>query len=145
MAGFGRTFRQALNNHVFRNATSPMNGITNIYISLHTADPGVDGQTAGEVSTGGGSNYTRQAMLISTPTWSSATGAEPSETNNIGAVTWSAAGTNWGTITHFGVWKTTSSGTTDFIGANALNASQAVGIGNTASFAATALKHTLAG
>lgn len=143
MPGFGNTFRKDVNNYIFRNTTLP-NAITSLYVSLHTADPGVDGQTANEVSTGGGSLYVRQLRTQGTTDWGAATTADPSViATATSAVTFPAAGTNWGTITHFGLWNHVSNNAAiNFIGAGALTASQAVGIGNIASFAIGALTHS---
>lgn len=137
MAGYGQTFMKALNDQVFGKAsfTNP-NGV--MYISLHTADPGVDGQTANEVS---GGSYARKVTAASD--WNAATTADPSVTTNATTLTFPTASASWGTVTHFGLWRT-SSGTTagDFIGRGALSASQAIASGNTASFAAGAISHS---
>lgn len=106
-----------------------------MYVSLHTADPGVDGQSAGEVS---GNAYARQSIAFSAPT-----AANPSVTSNSATVTFpTATPGNWGTITHFGLWNHVSNtAAANFIGASSLSASQVINAGNTASFAAGALVH----
>jgi hypothetical protein len=137
MAGYGQTFMKALNDQVFGKAafTNP-NGV--MYISLHTADPGVDGQTSNEVS---GGSYARK--LTAASDFNAATTADPSVTTNANTLTFVTATANWGTVTHFGLWRTLA-GTTaaDFIGRGALSASQTINNTNTASFAAGALSHS---
>lgn len=138
MAGFGNTFRQALNNLIFKNTafTSP-GGV--IYVGLHTADPGPDGQTANEVS---GNGYARKVTAATD--WNTGTLADPSVVTNANAITFNqASGGNWGTITHGSLWRTLS-GTTaaDFIGASALASSQVVNDTNTLSIPAGSLSHS---
>lgn len=137
MSGFGQTWCKKINDHVFMKTalTQP----TNIFVSLHTGDPGVDGQTANEVS---GGSYARKSTSGSD--WNAGTTADPSVVTNANAITFVTATGSWGTVTHFGLW-TTVSGTTaaEFIGASSLSASQAIASTNTASFAAGALTHSL--
>lgn len=148
--GFGNTFKKAIADHVFRAANGPMGGTattTTIYVSLHTASPGDDGQTANEVSTSG-TAYARQAITITGGAgFAAATTANPSVTSNSGAVTYATAtGSGFGTVTHFGLWNHVSNtAAANFIGAAALTASQAVAAGNTASFAAGAITHSFTG
>jgi len=112
-----------------------------IYVSLHTGDPGVDGQTANEVS---GGSYARVAVTTTGGTnFSAATTADPSVTSNANSITFPQATASWGTVTHFGLWRSAAGVTAaDFIGAAALTASQAIANTNTASFAAGALTHS---
>lgn len=137
MSGLGQTWCKKLNDHTFMKTalTQP----TNIFVSLHTADPGPDGQTANEVS---GGSYAR--VSTAGADWNAGTVADPSVTSNANTITFPTATASWGTVTHFGLW-TTSTGTTaaEFIGASALTASQAIADTNTASFAAGALTHSL--
>lgn len=107
--------------------------ITTAFVSLHTADPGNTG--ASEVSTTGGSNYVRQsAAFTKTPGGSNTVAA------NTSIITYAAAGTSWGTITHFGIWDQASGG--NFRGGNIVNTSKAIGLNDTARFAAGALTIT---
>lgn len=142
--GFGNTFKKTLSDGIFRAQSFTMPA--SIYVSLHTASPGDDGQTANEVSTSG-TAYARQLITSGSGTWAAATTANPSVLSNANAVTYATAtGSGFGTVSHFGLWRTVS-GTTaaDFIGAAALTASQAVAAGNTASFAASAITHSFTG
>lgn len=112
---------------------------TNVYVALHTADPGADGQSGNEVS---GGSYAR--VSTSGSDWNAGTTADPSVTSNANTITFPQATASWGTVTHFSLW-TSSSGTTaaEFIGASSLTSSQAIANTNTASFAAGALTHSL--
>lgn len=139
MSGFGNTYRKAINEYIFRGGTGPAPA-TAVYISLHTGDPGADGQTANEVS---GGSYARYAATCNTTFWAAATTADPSTIANNQAFTFTTATANWGTVTHFGLWKDVSSTTAaNFIGSAALTASQVINNGNTASFATGALVHS---
>jgi len=138
MAGFGNTFRKTVNEAVFRGGSLPT--LTTLYISLHTGDPGPDGQTANEVS---GNAYARVAVTSNTTNWGAATTADPSVIANLTAVTFPQATGSWGTVTHFGIWNhITNTAAANFVGATALTASQAIANTNTASFAAGALTHS---
>jgi hypothetical protein len=87
-------------------------GDVGLYVSLHTADPSTDGSN--EV-TGGSPAYARQAC-----TWDDAASGSmalaAAETFNVPAST---------TVTHFGVWSASTSGT--FYGGGALSASEEFG------------------
>jgi hypothetical protein len=142
MAGFGNTFKKDLTQYIFRGTALP-NAITTLYISLHTGDPGADGQSGNEVS---GGSYARVSVAQGTTNWGAATTANPSVIANAVAFTFPTATANWGTVTYFGIWQSSSgTATTNFIGGQALTASQVVNSGNTASFAIGALTHSLTG
>ena len=85
-----------LYDHVLRNAayTSP----TNLYVSLHTADP-TDAGTGTEVS---GGSYARTAVTMGAPTNGSGT--------NSADVQFPQSTADWGTVTHIGIWDATTSG-----------------------------------
>lgn len=137
--GFGNTFRKAINDLIFKNTTFTANPGGVIYVGLHTGDPGPDGQTANEVS---GGSYARKVTAASD--WSAATTADPSVVSNANAITFVTATANWGTITHFSLWNSSSlTAAANFIGSKALTASQVVNNGNTASFPAGLLTHSL--
>lgn len=139
MAGFGTTFMKTVNEAVFRGGSLPT--LTTLYISLHTASPGVDGQTANEVS---GGSYARAAVTSNTTNWGAATNADPSVIANATAITFVTATGSWGTVSHFGIWNhATNTAAANFVGATGLTASQAIASTNTASFAVGALTHSL--
>lgn len=130
MAGLGQTQRQTLQNLLFRNTgTSP--AAATLYVALYTTDPGVDGASGTEVS---GGSYARKSVVAAD--WNAPTAANPSVVSNVNAITFVTATGNWGTVTHFGIWRVSSSGTAaDYLGGSSLTASQVVNTGNTASFA----------
>lgn len=137
MSGFGNTFRKTLNEYVFRGGTLTQ---THIFVSLHTGDPGADGQTANEVS---GGSYARYDSTNDSTFWAAASTADPSVIANAQAFTFVTATANWGTVTHFGLWNhATNTAAANFIGSAALTASQVINNGNTASFATSALTHS---
>lgn len=139
MAGFGTTFMKSVNEAVFRGGSLPT--LTTLYISLHTASPGVDGQTANEVS---GGSYARVAVTSNTTNWGAATNADPSVIANATAITFPTASGSWGTVSHFGIWNhATNTAAENFVGATGLTASQSIASTNTASFAVGALTHSL--
>lgn len=120
----------ALINATLRNTTytSP----TTVYVSLHTADP-TDADAAGEVS---GDGYARQACAFDAP------GATDGLTQNTALESFTAAGGDWGTITHFGIYDAVSGG--NLLYYTALDASRVVTDGDTLEIAIGALTVTLA-
>jgi len=118
-------------NHVLRNTAYTSPG-TAIYVSLHTADP-TDAGTGTEVS---GTNYAR----VQVTAWDSPASRATANTN---AITFSAAGSSWGTVTHVGIWDASSAGNLLFYGA--LTASKSVASGTTFSIAAGDLDISLDG
>ena len=89
-----------------------------IYLSLHTANPTEDASGGGEVSTSS-SAYARQSAAFTVSGNSASTNA---------AVEWTTATSNWGTITHIGVWDAASSG--NMLAYSALTDSKTVAIGD---------------
>jgi len=96
MAEMSNFLENELYDHVLRNAsyTSP----SNIYVSLHTADP-TDAGTGTEVS---GGSYARTAVTMGAPTNGSGT--------NSADVQFPQATADWGTVTHIGIWDASTSG-----------------------------------
>lgn len=106
-------------------ASSPY---TNLYVGLHTADPGEAGnQTTSEATYG---SYARVAVARTTGGWSNSSGV----VTNVGAVTFPAATSGSNTITYFSIGGSTS-GTGYLMFSGALSASLAVSTGITPSFA----------
>lgn len=97
--------------------TSPA---TNLYLSLHTADPGVGGsQLTNETSY---TNYVRVAVARTTGGWSAPSGGA---TANAALVQFAQCGVTGATITHVAI-GTASSGAGLVLYAGALNSSLAV-------------------
>ena len=78
-----------------------LNGVLNgVFISLHTGAPGNTG--ANEIA---GGAYARQPLGAYT-----LTGNNPTIASNNNVIQFPQATTNWGTITHFGVWSLAAGG-----------------------------------
>jgi hypothetical protein len=140
-SALGKRVDKELLNHLFGKTpdTTPA-GV--LYISLHTGDPGNDGQTANEAT---GSAYAR--VTTAATDWNAATNAEPSVTTNANAITFPTATGNWSSGTNFtyiGIWKhLTNTGEADFIGRAALTVAKPVMNGDTLSIAAGSLSISL--
>ena len=114
-------------------ASSPA---TNLYLSLHTADPGVgNDQTTNETAY---TNYARVPVVRTTSGW-----AVPSSgaTSNAALVQFAQCGASGATITHVAI-GTASSGTGTVLYAGELSSSLAVSNGIQPQFAAGALDVT---
>lgn len=121
-------------NNIAINATS--SPLTNLYLSLHTADPGVGGsQTTNETSY---TNYARVAVARTTSGWDVPSGGA---TANAALVQFAQCGASGATLTHVAI-GTDSSGTGRVLYAGALTSSLAVANGIQPQFAAGALDVT---
>ena len=114
----------ALLNHVLRNTSfaSP----TTIYVGLFTTMPIDDGSGGVEVS---GGSYARQSVAFAAP-------ASGIVANNA-LVTFPTATAAWGTVLGMGLFDALSGGNLLYYGT--LTANKIVGIGDTISYAASAL------
>lgn len=109
---------------------------TNLYLSLHTADPGVGGaQTTNETSY---TNYARIAVVRTTSGWDAPSGGA---TANAALAQFAQCGASGATLTHVAI-GTASSGTGLVLYAGALTSSLAVANGIQPQFAAGALDVT---
>jgi hypothetical protein len=90
-------------------------GITNVYVKLHTADPGSAGATAAAAG-----STTRVAI-----TWAAASSGAIAMNGT--APSWTNGGTTE-TLTHISFWDATSAG--NFLGSAVLTSSQAWASGN---------------
>ncbi len=108
---------------------------TDLYVSLHTADPGEAGdQTTNETAY---TNYARVAVARTSGGWT----VSGNTVSNTAAVTFPACGVTGATITHFGI-GTGASGTGYLMMSGALTASLAVSNGVTPEFAIGQLSAT---
>jgi hypothetical protein len=129
----GRVTREVLD--CYFNATN-ITAPTTVYVSLHTGDPGEDGQGANEVS---GNGYAREAA-----SFGAASGTDPSTVSNDVAVEFDTPSGSWGTVTYFGLWSSlTETGEAYFLGGGALTTPRTIGTGEDASFAIGELDITL--
>jgi len=109
---------------------------TNLYLSLHTADPGVgNSQLTNETSY---TNYVRVAVARTTGGWAVPASAS---TSNAALVQFATCGASGATLTHVAI-GTASSGAGTVLYAGALNASLAVANLIQPQFAANALTVT---
>jgi hypothetical protein len=130
LAGFIDTLEQALLDHVLNDGTyTPP---ANWFVALSTTTPTEAGGNFTEPS---GNGYARVSTAAAD--WAAASGTAPATKANANAITFPQASGSWGTVTHFGMFIASTGGTVQIWGA--LTTSQAVGTGNTPSFAASAL------
>lgn len=102
------------------------------YVALYTAAPSDSGGGT-EVS---GSGYSRQAATFD------AASSPGGTTSNSAAVSFTASGGSWGTITHMGIFDASSGG--NLIWHGALTASKTIGDGDTLEFATGNIDLTIA-
>jgi len=102
------------------------------FLALYTAAPSDSGGGT-EVSTGG---YARQAIAFN------AAATPAGTTENTSAVTFTASGAGYGTVTHIGIFDASTSG--NLLWHGAMTASRTVNDGDTLTFASGAVALTLA-
>jgi hypothetical protein len=139
---FGTAARQALALLIFNgtawanwadNAASTPN--TNVYSTLHTADPTSGNQTTSEASYTGA---TRVAVARTSGGWSCSAGVA----TNVAAVVHGACSSGSNTISHVSLGKA-ASGTGEVVTAGAVTASLAVSAGITPQFAISGISVTI--
>ncbi len=109
--------------------------ITNLYLSLHTADPGIGGsQTTNETAY---TNYARIPIVRTSGGWTVVSGAA----SNAALAQFAQCGVTGSTLTHVGI-GTASSGAGKMLYTGALNASLSVSSGIQPQFAGSALTAT---
>lgn len=108
--------------------------LSNIYISIHTADPGLSGTNGDVTSSIAGSRAAVATNTLTAPTSSVGGGLEISNVNAIQLTNNAAAG---GLITHFGIWNASTSG--NFLGSGVLSSSVDVQVGDIVQFTSGAL------
>lgn len=101
-----------------------------LYVALFTAAPSDSG---GGTECSGGS-YARKSVTNNTTNWPVTSGASKS---NGTLISFAAATGSWGTVTHWGIFDASSGG--NLLAWGAMDSSQAVASGDTASFAIGAL------
>lgn len=126
--------KQQLVNHIFRTAsyTKP----TTIAVGLYTAAPS-DAGGGTEVS---GNGYARVALNPLDANWAAAT--TNGTTSNSVAINFPSPTGSWGTVTHYGIFDSTTSGNLLFWAA--LDASVLVSTSGVVSFPAGSLTVTIA-
>lgn len=129
MAEMTNYLESALIDHVLRNTT--LTSPTTVYVSLHTASPTETG-AVGELPVAAG--YARVAVTFGADTDGVST--------NSGAVTFTASGGSWGSITHFAIWDASAAGNSLLW--SALDTSRTVNDGDSLEFATSAITVTFA-
>jgi len=102
------------------------------YVALYTAAPSDSGGGT-EVS---GNGYARESVTFD------AAATPGGTTSNTGAVSFTAAGGNWGTITHVGIFDASTSG--NLLWHGAMSASKTINDGDTLEFAIGNIDLTIA-
>jgi hypothetical protein len=110
--------------------TSSTSAPSNVYLSLHTANPDEDASGT-ELS---GNGYSRQVITFNPGHATNGTAT------NSSVEEFTASGGNFGTVTHFGIWDASSSGNMLYYGA--LTASKVIADGDTLRFAADSITIT---
>lgn len=113
--------------------TDPVTAFSNLYVSLHTADPGDTGTD--EVGAG---DYSR----VSTTTGADWDTPASDQFDNANEITFGVATSNWGTVSHVGIWDASSGG--NFLLGTALDASKSIDTDDEARFQAGNLSFTVA-
>jgi len=88
--------------------TAPFTAPTNVYVGLHTGSPLDDDSGANEISTVGTGYVRKEATFAAASGGSASTNA---------TITFDAATSNWGTITHISIYDASSAGNLLFHGA----------------------------
>jgi hypothetical protein len=112
--------------------------LSNVYISLHSGDPGTAGTSNDQTnSIQGSANRTSIASTAFSTVGAASGGGFEITNSNAHQMTSSASNGSPITVTHFGVWDAQTSG--NFLASGALTASVAVSNGDTVQFNAGAM------
>lgn len=103
----------------------------NLYVALHTSDPGNDPDGTTEV---GAADYSRVSTAAGTDWATTGTGG-PSGFENAVEITFSEATSDWGTITHVSIWDASDT-TGNALAAYALNTQKTINTNDQARFKA---------
>lgn len=112
--------------------------LSNVYVSIHTGDPGTAG-TSNDVTltvTGLANRTAISASAFTGVTGASPSGFEIKNTNTV-QITTNAQNSTQQTLTHFGLWDSQTSG--NFIASGALTSSVDIQSGDTVQFNGNAL------
>jgi hypothetical protein len=110
--------------------------LSNVYVSIHTGDPGVAGTSNDVTSAVAGSRTTVASNAFSSVGSASGGGYEITNTGTV-QITASAQNSSATTLTHFGVWDSASG--TNFLASGALTSSVQIQQGDTVQFNTGAL------
>ena len=131
----GNTTENDFLEYTFKATAFSWNGNTNLYVALHTGDPGEGGsQTTSECAFG---SYARQTVARSGSGWT----VSGNTASNAGPISFPACTSGSETVTYVSV-GTASIGAGQILYSGALSASRSVSSGITLQFAAGALDIT---
>jgi hypothetical protein len=131
----GNTFENDVVKLVFNGTAFSWNANSDVYLSLHTSDPGESGsQTSSECSFG---SYARQAVARNSGGWT----VSGDQATNAATISFPECTSGSETVSHFAI-GTAVSGTGQLIYKGALTASRSVSSGITLQFAAGAITVT---
>lgn len=138
MANMSDYLEVELRKHIFR--TGSFTKPTNLYICLCTAAPS-DSSTGSTITEPSGNGYARALLAPGDSNW---TGASSTSglTDNAAAITYTASGGSWGTVTHFAICDASSAGNMLFHGS--LTASKSVADGDALVFPVGSIDVTFA-
>lgn len=114
MAGMINSLEAALLDHVFGKAT--YTAPANWYVGLSTTTPT---ETGTNFTAPAGGAYARVSTAAAN--WNAAVGGDPTILDNSAAITFATATGDWGTITHAGLFTTSTGGTVQIWGALAVS------------------------
>ena len=132
---FSNTAETAINTHIFVGTALPWAANTDLWLALHTADPGEAGTAATSEAAYG--SYARQAIARSGAGWT----VTANEAKNAALIQFPECSSGSETITHVSI-TTAVSGTSKILYSGALSASRSVSSGIQPQFAAAALTVT---
>jgi hypothetical protein len=135
MSAKGNTFENDVVKKIFNDTALSWDANTDLYVSLHTADPGEAGsQTTSECAFG---SYARVTVARSGAGWT----CSGDTASNTATISFPECTSGSETVTHVAI-GTASSGAGQILYKGALTASRAVSSGITLQFAASALSVT---
>lgn len=102
-----------------------------VYVALFTAAPSDSGGGT-EVTTSGGTGYSRVSVANNTTNWPNASGTSPTSKSNGTTFTFPTATADWGTIVAMAIFDASTGG--NMLYWATLNANKVVSNGDTASF-----------
>jgi len=116
----------------YKNTSFPT-ALTNVYVSLHTADPGTAG-TNNDVTASIIGNSTRVGIAAANFSAVGAAGGGGFQitNSNVCQITTSAQNSSAATVTHFGIWDAATSG--NFLASGSLTTNVDVQLGDTVQF-----------
>lgn len=141
MSAASNYLEEALLNHLFRTTTYTQPTV--LAIALCTATPGETdtGSTITEVANS--NNYSRQTLNPADANWTDPSAGTQGETDNASAITFGPASGSWGTITSFAICDSATYGAGNMLIYGDLDASKAIGNGDSFSFSTGNLNITL--